>query len=104
MLNAQEIFCVLFEFFPEKNRSRNLAQIEKLNIWWARSQYRRTFCQMPFQITIYDPSEQPNYQKIAEKALQLKELGLNSSAIARQLEVDHKTVSRAIEWIKEFEY
>ena len=59
---------------------------------------------MPFQITIYDPSEQPNYQKIAEKALQLKELGLNSSAIARQLEVDHKTVSKAIEWIKEFEY
>ena len=67
VLNTQEIFCVLFEFFPEKNRSRNLAQIEKLNIWWARSQYRRTFCQLPFQITIYDPSEQPYYQKIAEK-------------------------------------
>jgi len=71
--------------------------------WWARSQYRRTFCQMPFQITIYDPSEQPSYQKIAEKALQLKELGLTSSSIARQLNVDHKSVSKAINWIKQFD-
>ena len=45
----------------------------------------------------------PNYQKIAEKALQLKEFGLNCSTIARQLEVDHNTVSKAIDWIKEFE-
>ena len=71
--------------------------------WWARSQYRRTFYQLPFQITIYDPSEIPNYQKIAEKVLQLKELGLKYSTIARQLEVDYKTVSKAIDWIKEFE-
>ena len=71
--------------------------------WWARSQYRRTFCQLPFQITIYDPSEQPNYQKIAEKALRLKELGLNCSSIARLLNVDHKSVSKAIEWIGQFD-
>ena len=71
--------------------------------WWARSQYRRTFCQLPFQITIYDPSEQPNYQKIAEKALQLKELGLTCASIARQLDVDHKMVSKAIKWINEFD-
>ena len=71
--------------------------------WWARSQYRRTFCQLPFQLTIYDPSEQPNYQRIARKALQLKELGLTRSSIARQLNVDHKSVSKAINWIKEFD-
>ena len=71
--------------------------------WWARSQYRRTLYQLPLQITIYDPSEQPSYQNIAEKALQLKNLGLNYSSIARQLEVNHKTVSKAIEWISEFE-
>ena len=71
--------------------------------WWARSQYRRTLYQLPLQITIYDPSEQPSYQNIAEKALQLKDLGLNYSSIARQLEVNHKTVSKAIEWISEFE-
>ena len=58
---------------------------------------------MPFQITIQDPNEQPNYQNIAEKALQLKELGLTRSSIARQLEVDHNTVSKAVDWIKEFE-
>ena len=75
---------------------------KKFRDWWARLQYRRTFCQLPIQILIYDPSEQPNYQKIADKALQLKELGLKHSMIARQLEVDHKMVSNAIEWAKNF--
>ena len=58
---------------------------------------------MPFQITIHDPSEQPIYQKTAVKALQLMELGLTDSSIARQLNVDHKSVSKAINWIKEFD-
>ena len=64
------------------------------------AQCRRTFYQVPIRMTIHDPSEIPNYQKIAEKALKLNELGLNCSTIARQLEVDHKTVSKAINWIK----
>ena len=72
-------------------------------MWWARSQYRRTSCQLPFQITVYDPSEQPSYQKIAEKALQLKELGLTCSSIARQLNVDHKSVPKGINWIEQFD-
>ena len=50
----------------------------------------------------YDANEQSNYQKIAEKALQLKRLGPTCASIARQLDEYHKFVSKAIEWISEF--
>ena len=39
------------------------------------------------------------YQRVARKALFLRELGLSYCAIARKLEVDDKTVAKAIRWL-----
>ena len=39
------------------------------------------------------------YQKIAQEANQLRNLGLNYSRIAEYLAVDHKTVAKAIRWL-----
>jgi orotate phosphoribosyltransferase-like protein len=41
------------------------------------------------------------YQRIAPKALQLRELGLTDAAIARHLGVSDKTVAKATLWIRE---
>jgi DNA-binding transcriptional regulator YhcF (GntR family) len=42
----------------------------------------------------------PLYQQLARKALHLGELGLSYRAIAGTLEVDDKTVAKAIRWRK----
>ena len=49
---------------------------------------------------LQEVAETPVYQRIASKALQLHELGLNSTVIARNLEVSDKTVTKAIRWIE----
>ena len=54
---------------------------------------------MPLELALLDTSKSPIYQQIAGKALHLNELGLSHSAIARRLEVNDKTVAKAIRWI-----
>lgn len=53
---------------------------------------------LPLELVLHDAAESPIYQRIACKALQLHELGLNNSAIARRLGVTDKTVASALEW------
>jgi hypothetical protein len=43
----------------------------------------------------------PAYQQIAEKARHLRELGMSFKAISRSLDVDDKTVARAVAWLRE---
>ena len=45
-------------------------------------------------------SEPPAYQKIARKALHLRELGLSDRAIAVRLGVTDKTAAKAIHWLE----
>ena len=40
------------------------------------------------------------YQRIASKALHLRELGLSDRAIATRLGVTDKTVTKAIRWLE----
>ncbi len=40
----------------------------------------------------------PLYQRIAPKALQLRQLGLNVPAISKRLAVTGKTLSKALNW------
>jgi hypothetical protein len=44
--------------------------------------------------------EQPAYQAIVSKALQLRELGLADRVIAGLLNVTDKTVAKAIRWLR----
>jgi hypothetical protein len=39
------------------------------------------------------------YQRIAPKAIQLKQLGMSNSAIARRLGIADKTVAKAMVWL-----
>jgi orotate phosphoribosyltransferase-like protein len=50
-------------------------------------------------VAILDTAPPPVYQQIAPKALQLQQLGLSNSAIAKRLEVSDKTASKAISWL-----
>jgi len=54
---------------------------------------------MRFEVVLLEIVEPPRYQQIAEKALQLKKLGLCNEAIGRHLGVDGKTVAKALNWI-----
>jgi hypothetical protein len=67
---------------------------------WTRTQRIRTAAALPFQVALVDTSERPVYQRIAAKALQLRELGLSDRMIAGRLEVTDKTVAKAIQWLR----
>lgn len=69
--------------------------------WWTRSQRIRTFAEIPIEAAILDTAPAPVYQQIAPKALQLQQLGMSNSAIARRLDVTDKTVARAVAWLLE---
>ena len=56
--------------------------------------------ELPFEAVLCGPEEPPVYQRIAPKALRLWELGLSTAAIARQLGVTDKTVTKAIRWLR----
>jgi hypothetical protein len=67
--------------------------------WWTLSQRIRTFAEIPIEAAILDTCNAPVYQQIAPKALQLQQLGMSSSAIAKRLGITDKTVAKAIAWL-----
>jgi hypothetical protein len=69
--------------------------------WWTRTQRIRTAGEAPFEATLLEIAQQPTYQRIARKALQLRQLGFNDSAIARRLGVTDKTVAKGIRWYRQ---
>jgi hypothetical protein len=52
-----------------------------------------------FEAALIETGEPPKYQQIAVRALQLKQLALSNEAIARCIDVDGKTVAKALKWI-----
>ena len=68
--------------------------------WWARSLRIRTAAELPFEIPLFQTAESPVYRRIADRALQLRQLGLTPAVIARYLGVSDKTATKAIAWIK----
>ena len=70
--------------------------------WWTRTQRIRTVAEVPLEVALSETEARPVYQQVARKALRLRELGLSYCAIARKLEVDDKTVVKAIQWLEGF--
>ena len=68
--------------------------------WWTRSQRIRTEGAILFEVALADPSPTPTYIAIAPKALHLEELKMNLNRIAVILNVERKTVVRALRWIR----
>jgi hypothetical protein len=52
----------------------------------------------PFEAALFETAEPPKYQRIVEKASQLKELGLCNEAIARHIGADAKSAAKALSW------
>jgi hypothetical protein len=69
-------------------------------MWWTRTQRIRTVARIRLEAALLDTGVAPVYQRIATKALYLRQLGLSCSAIARKLKVSDKTVAKAIGWFK----
>ena len=55
---------------------------------------------MPLEVALVGTEERSLYQRVARKALHLRELGLSYRAIAQRLEVDDKTVAKSIRWLQ----
>jgi hypothetical protein len=72
---------------------------QKALLWWARSQRIRTAAELPFEIPLFQTAAAPVYQRIAARALHLRQLGFTPAVIARYLDVSEKTATKAIEWI-----
>lgn len=56
---------------------------------------------MPLSIAIVDGTPPPLYQRVADRAQQLRDLGMGTTAIARALGVDRKTICRSLSWGRE---
>lgn len=52
------------------------------------------------EVVLLETEPRPVYQQVARKALHLRELGLSYCAIAKRLEVDDKTVAKAVRWLR----
>ena len=83
-----------------KGRGLALAEENQEVNWWTRSQRIRTAGELRFQVSLVDTVIPPLYQKIAPKALHLRQLGLSFSSIARHLRVTDKTAAKGIAWMK----
>jgi hypothetical protein len=55
---------------------------------------------VPFEAVLVETCESPLDQRIARKALHLRELGLSDRVIAARLGVTDKTVGKAIRWLR----
>lgn len=51
-------------------------------------------------MVLLEAEARPLYQRVARKALHLRELGLSYCAIAKRLQVDDKTVAKAMRWLR----
>jgi transposase-like protein len=51
---------------------------------------------VPLEVALLETSARPRYQEVAQRAVHLRELGLSLSAIARRLDVDDRTVAKAV--------
>ena len=69
--------------------------------WWTWTVRIRTVAKVPIQVNLLDSFREPIYQKIAKKSLQFHELGFSYCKIAKLLNVDEKTVAKAVNWITE---
>jgi hypothetical protein len=67
-------------------------------VWGRRTQRIRTAAKVILEMALLETETRPLYQWVARKAHHLRELGLSYSGIARKLEVDDKTVAKAIRW------
>jgi transposase len=56
---------------------------------------------LPFEVALLETAQSPVYQRIAKKALQLRELGLSDRVIAARFGVTDKTVTKGIRWLRE---
>jgi len=66
--------------------------------WWTRSQRIRTEGEVPFEVALSDLQMPPVYQRIAEEAFRLTQLGMNPNRIAGHLCVDRTTIMRSLYW------
>jgi len=64
--------------------------------WWTQSQPIRTVAEVPFWFGVVDTKPSFVYLQIAEKASELRRLGMSACAIARVLRVSDKTVTKAL--------
>jgi hypothetical protein len=55
---------------------------------------------VPFEVPFFFQAEPPTYQKMADKAMHLSQLGMNPNRISAILKVDRTTVTRALRWKK----
>ena len=51
-------------------------------------------------MALFFQTEPPMYQKVADKAMHLNQLGMNPNRIAVHIGVDRTTVTRALRWIR----
>ena len=56
----------------------------------------RTAGELSFEAAIVDAEEVPLFLRISQEANHLHQLGLSCAAIARHLDVDDKTVAKAV--------
>ena len=66
--------------------------------WWTWTVRIRTIAKLPIEVNLLNTAQEPIYQKIANKSLHLRELGFSNGKIAEHLNVDEKTVAKAITW------
>ena len=66
--------------------------------WWTWTVRIRTIAKLPIEVDLLNTAQEPIYQKIANKSLHLRELGFSNRKIAEHLNVDEKTVAKAITW------
>ncbi len=68
--------------------------------WWTGTQSIRTAGAASLAVALLNAAEPPVYQRIARRALQLREPGMSDRVIAERLGETDKTIAKAIAWVQ----
>jgi hypothetical protein len=82
------------------SESHDTKPVDRRERWWTRTQSIRAAAALPFEAALVETAEPPAYQRIARKALQLRELRLSDRVIAARLGVTDKTVAKGVRWLR----
>jgi hypothetical protein len=100
MMHARHVQRAFPRVADKRTRRRRFGSGFEIFQWWTRSERIRTASEVALSFSLTE-AEAPLYQRLAPEIARLRRLGLSRRRIGTELEIDDKTVDKALRWSEE---